>query len=32
MSTTRDNVLVDADWVESHLDDPHKSDRSHVVL
>ena len=23
MSTTRDNVLVDADWVESHLDDPH---------
>ena len=22
MSSTRDNVLVDADWVEAHLDDP----------
>ncbi len=22
MSSTRDNVLVDADWVESHVDDP----------
>jgi thiosulfate/3-mercaptopyruvate sulfurtransferase len=22
MTTTRENVLVDADWVESHLDDP----------